>query len=223
MNDKYNRDIQEAFLKSAFKEAAELEFSEMGKNAENVKYPTDRQKREIERAIKKTKKKKTSVLRYIAATIAIVFSLTFAVLMLQPTVRAAIIDVVVEFFEDYLNIKLAPDTKKEFPLGDYTITYIPEGYTLTDSKDTQISNLRTFSKGDNVFSIYYYSHSIEKTSINILSNSYYEITINGMKGYYIEYKDPDMNNLIWGDDTYSFSIRGTLPKKELIKIAENIK
>ena len=222
MKNKYDEALGEAFLKSAFKEAAELEFSEISKTDVDIKYPTDKQQREIGRAIAKKKNSAVSKIWRAVAMIAIVFCLTFGVLMLQPTVRASVLDVVITFFEDYLNINLGSnEPTANYPLGDYTITYIPNGYILTDSKDTLLHNTKTFSDNKNELNIYYYNSPYKK--VNVDNESLSEIKIGELHGYFIEHENPELNNLIWGNENYYFSIRSALPKKEMIKIAENIK
>ena len=222
MKNKYDDALGETFLKSAFNEAAELEFSEIGKTDVDIKYPTEKQQREIERAMSKNKNTTATKIWRAVAMIAIVFCLTFGVLMLQPSVRASVLDVVITFFEDYLNIELGSSIPSvNFPLGDYTITYIPEGYMLTDSKDTLVSKVKTFSSGENELVIYYYDTPYNK--VNVGNENLTEVTIGDLHGCFIEYQNPNINNLIWGNENYYFSIRSTLSKKEMIKIAENIK
>ncbi len=221
MKNKYDEALGEAFLKSAFKEAADLEFSKIDETDVDIKYPTDRQRHAIERAISKGRKTTVSRGWRAVAMIAIVFCLSFSAIMFQPKVRASVLDVFVTFFEDYLSINFGYNSPPvAFPLGDYTITYIPKEYGLVENKDTIISNFKSFSNGRDYIYIYHYNTPVGLSEDNTRLS---KITIGDMNGYFLEYEEPESNNLVWGNENCHFSIKSTRSKEEMIKIAENIK
>ena len=86
MKNKYDDALQEAFLKRAIQEAAELDIAELEAMDVEVIPPTDKQRREIAREIRRAEKKGTSFkgISRAVAVIAIAFSITFAVPFAQP-------------------------------------------------------------------------------------------------------------------------------------------
>ena len=228
MKNKYDDALREAFLKSAFKEAAALDLAELESKDVEIRYPSKKQKRDIERAIRKVEHTNSVGFGRISravAMIAIVCCLALGAIMLQPTVRASVWDVVVSFFEKYLSVDFDTDRQvAEYKLGEYVIGYIPDDYHLDEAHDNSLKSDMIFKNiGDNTISLCLYNTPFSKADADIENGRIENVSIGNAAGYIITYASEDMVQLVWGDDLNTFIIRSNIPEKEIIKIAKNIK
>ena len=100
--------------------------------------------RKAERKYYNKKMKQSSgthaVLRKIAACILICLSVGFAALMAIPTVRAAVWDSVVNFYEKYIKFDFNVAAIGEETIGDYTLRYVPDGFVRTAVVENDAKN-----------------------------------------------------------------------------------
>ena len=225
MKSKYQAALQEAFLKSAFEEAAEQEIAELEAMDIEIPEPTEKQRRELERALRLAEKKGSGASKFkrIVAVIAVFFSLSFVLLMFQPTVRASVLDTVVSFFEKYVLFAFNDELQVSYSIGDYTITYIPKGYELTDEKDIPIKSERVFSDGENSIGICLYYTGFNSFSADEGISPVDYLEIGEFKGYLAINNDANTGKLVWGNTSITFTISGIINEEEFIKIAKNIK
>ena len=225
MENKFDDAIKEAFLKSAIKEAAAQDIAEIEAMTEEVPAFTDKQRREIERAIRREERRGTgaAVFRRAVAMFFAVFAVAFALLMTQPTVRASVIDTVVSFFEKYVLFAFNDEPRVSYAIGDYTITYIPEGYELVSENDTPFKVTRFFSNGENEVGIYWYKTPFNKANMDEKILSEKEEKIGELSGYHMYDSENDLNKLVWGDESHTLMVSGQVSEKEIVKIAQNIK
>ena len=226
MKNKYE-DIKEAVLKSAFKEAAEQDLAELEAMDIEILYPTEKQRRDIERAAKKAERKASPRFGRVwraVAMIAIVCCLGCGLLMAQPSVRASVWDVVTSFFEKYFTFGYDNDAaNKTYNIGEYTITYIPAGYEIIDRQELPHKVALAFNNGDAELLVVLYTTSFNQVSGDNENASVKTITIGDMDGYLIKESDTGVYKLVWGDSQHTFTIKASVLEKEIIKIAENIK
>jgi len=226
MSEKMNDKINETILREAFKEAAEQEIAELEAMDIEVPSPTEKQRKEIEKAIQNSARRpKWNVHRFwkCAAMIAITFCVAASVILFQPKVRASVWDFVVSFYEKYLSFdfdKKEPSVEYEF--GDHVITYMTEGFILTDTQANPLKTILNFTNGEESIRITSYKTELTSLSLDFGQAVKKDLTINGCSGYIVSQKDSGMKWLAWGDDSKAFLIKSTISEKELKKIAENI-
>ena len=156
-------------MKSAFKEAAAQDIAELEAMDIEICYPTEKQRREIERAARKVERKASSGFGHAwraVAMVVIVCCIGCGVLMMQPSVRASVWDVVVSFFEKYFTFDANGDAPRyEYPIGDYMIGYVPAGYELQDQQETPYKVAISFksNEGEFLISVYTIPFSREST------------------------------------------------------------
>lgn len=227
MKYKYDDAVFEAFLKSAFQEAAAQDIAELEAMDIEIRYPTEKQRREIEREIRRAERKASSRVRRAwrtVAMIAIVCSLTFGMLMIQPSVRASVFDVVVSFFEKYLSFSFNADTQNAtYAMGEYTITYVPGEYILKDKQEDLVKTVLTFKNGESALFIYLYPTPFSQAYEDNENATTEAVTVGDMQGYLMQYDNNSVKKLIWGDEKHTFTVRGAISEDEILKIAKNIK
>lgn len=226
-NEKLQEAINEAVLQAAFTEAAEQELAELEAMDIEVPQPTEKQRKEVEKAMRDTcrkEKRGTSRVWRAVAMFAIFFCVAASIIMIQPTVRASVWDFIVSVYEKYLSFDFdEEETNANFEFGEHTITYIPNGYIGGDVQNTPLKSKITFTNPEEAFSITVFPTAISSLNVDREQGTTESLRINDYSGYIVQYEETEQKELIWGDDTYTFIIRGSLSKKEMIKIAENIK
>lgn len=180
--------------------------------------------KKINRKVKLTKSLKSAfhTLAKAAAFVGIGLGISFTALLFNSEVRATCYNVVVNFYEKYVEILIHPSTSdKEVYI---TAGYIPEGYTLTDNDtDKYMSTLVYHSmKGEQLF-IQYSQFNVNQ-QIDVENYQIRTITIGSATAKLFSALEPDFSNmLILYSDNGSYTIIANLSEDELIKIAENIK
>ena len=226
MKNKYE-DIKEAVLKSAFKEAAEQDLAELEAMDIEILYPTEKQRRDIERAAKKAERKASPRFGRVwraVAMITIVCCLGCGLLMAQPSVRASVWDVVTSFFEKYFTFGYDNDAaNKTYNIGEYTITYIPAGYEIIDRQEQPIKTILNFNNGHQDLLVFLYTTPFNQISGDNENTTVKGVMIGEQKGCFVKESNTDVYKLIWGNDNHTFTIKAAMAEKEIIKIAENIK
>ena len=229
MKSKYEDALQEALLKSAFREAAEQDLAELEEKAKqlDIRYLSDKQLRALERLERREERKASARGNggwRAVAMIAVVFSLMFGLLLTQPTVRASVLDTVVSFFEKYLSFGFgAEEPAVEYALGEYTVTYLPEGYELIDKQEQPHKVKMTFSNGEAELHVILYWTALRQADGDNENATVKSVTIGDYDGWLVQATDSTFIKLIWGDDHHTFTIQGDLTGKEILKIAENIR
>lgn len=226
MKNKYDDALQEAFLKSAFEEAARQDIAELEAMNIEVRYPTEKQKREIQREIRKVERGSSrgfSRFGRAVAMIAIVCCLVFGTIMTQPAVRASVWDVVVSFFEKYLSFDFDKnETEYGYQIGDYQVTYVPDGYILDGAHKNPLKESLDFKNGNNTMCIVLYPSPFNTQNIDIESGKNKSVSIGDYSGYLISYDDSERKELTWGNGQVTFFVRGIVSEKEILRIAESI-
>lgn len=226
MNEKLQEAINEAVLKAAFAEAAEQDIAELEAMDIEVPSPTEKQRKEVEKAICNIdRKKRHSANRAwrAVAMIAIVFCVAASIIMVQPTVRASVWDFVVSFYEKYLSFDFDEEEPLlEYEFGEHSITYLPNGYQLIERSENPLKMETIFSDGESTIIIWYYDTELNALNFDYGDAEKKDLTINNVAGYLISQKDSATKWLMWGDESSSFIIKATISEKELKKIAENV-
>lgn len=159
----------------------------------------------------------------IAVTFLIISSIILTTVMSVEALRAKIFKVIKEIYKELTSISFIvdnDDSNIDFIVME--AEYIPKGFDKIDTEKLYTMIFITYKNEDGEEIIYKQNKITNGTSIIDTENAEIEnIVINGYKGQ-IVYKN-ETNHLIWLDNEYLYSIRSTIEKEELIKMAESIK
>lgn len=156
---------------------------------------------------------KTIKVMLIAATLSALLLTAFVI----PSSREFIID----NFDIFSRYKLT-ESNNNAVSGEITVGYIPEGFKLTNERVSSrtIINEHTDSNGG-VFIITKSTSSTEAI-FDTETGEIERIVVDGQE--YVFYIDKNNYKfLVWNKNDYVYQIDGTLPKNELLKIAETVK
>lgn len=221
--------VFDAVLTEAFKETFERDISAIEKKYENKNFNDVKRKKyeKCERRVLRDKERGQSGFYYYAAktvvSLLIVFSLNFGLMMAFPSVRAEALNTVVGFFEKYLSFNFSNDSVSPTQVGIYSLGYVPNGYTLTESFETDSISSYTFQNDSgNTFDFNYGPSASYSPQFDTEKATSETISINGTEVYLITNKSDGMNAAIWSKDDEVFIVKGDLNIKEIEKIIENI-
>ncbi len=160
--------------------------------------------------------------RFTTTTIKVMLiAATLSALLLTAFVIPSSREFIIDNFDIFSRYKLTESNNNAIN-GEITVGYIPEGFKLTNENvlSRLIMNDYTDSNGG-VFIVSKYSSST-KVEFDTETGSIENLNINGRE--YIFYVDENNYNfLVWSVNDYVYQIDGTLPKDELLKIAESVK
>ena len=211
-------------LKEAVKKVDEYYINSLPKN-DDIEYQfSKRFQRRMKKLVKQSMKKENSVRRtFVNKRIAVVFISIFILLassMNVSAVRRAVFEFISYVYEKYTEIiyeNSKPITKGEFT--PFTPSYIPEGFTIS-LEDLDGSVYLEYIKNDD-YIIYEQKNKEDVTShINTEGIKVEDTEINGNPAIY--YSNYGVQNLIWHDELYMYSISSTLNKEEVFRIAMTI-
>ncbi len=235
MNEELNEGIFDAALKKAFCDYTDnLLDSFPDCETLSEKYPlSKKEERFFERIMKEKKYGKPLALVYLsrAAVIFLCFvTLAAAVMLSSPTVRAAVKNVFMQWFEKYTLftfVQTEPGKDDFQNVEDVKIGYIPEGYELGFEDKMPMA-----------FTYIYYSRDNDPDKdimINIFKNEttdlftdnerseYTKMNINGHESWLIYDEANVGGTIIIVGNKISVTVDANVEKDELIKIAESIK
>ena len=164
-----------------------------------------------------------SLIGKIAAAFLVLVIITTTVLFSVEASRNYIFNAFLEWNKKNTTITFTDDsTQNEF--DKYSINYIPNGFTISNIDNDDISRFYTYINDKNVI-IYItltYAESV-KLGVDNENTKQSIIMINNNKAYLFEsIKTSGMNILVWNDGKIAFEITSIIRTDELIKIADNI-
>lgn len=233
MQNKCNEEIFDAVLQRAFFDYVKDELNSYPDNEALAEmYPLPKkEKRAFDRAAKEVKYKKSLVKVYLSRAAVIflcVIALSAGAMMFSPTVRAALKNVIVEWFDKYaLFTFVSTETGDDDfeSIEDVEIGYIPEGSVLVNNYEIpEQERMYNYSLNDSdVYMIDIFLNEISDISIDNERSQYTKTTINGHEALVVYDEENKIGDVILVGSKISVLITGDLPKDELIKIAESIK
>lgn len=148
-------------------------------------------------------------------------TVTFSV----KALREPFVSFIVETFERYTNVIFVSDKYANDKIEHFkkiTPKYIPEGYVKDSEVDGAGFCQVMYFNLDGLNYILYTQNINDATTIqaNTQGVEYDNIYINDYEG--IIYSNKGVSTIIFGTEQYAISIDTTLPREELIKIAESI-
>lgn len=231
MQDKLNEDVFDAVLQRAFCDYTDERLASYPDCSTLAKmYPLPKkEKRAFDRIAKEAEYGK-SLVRVYLVRVAVIFlciiTLGAGVMMTSTEVRAAVKNVIVEWFDKYTHFSfVATDTGSgDFEnVEDVKIGYIPDGYELINTDESSISITYVYSSNNTDLLIDIFENEASELFPDNERSKYSIIQINGHESWIIYDEENISGTLILIGSKVSVSISGSLPKKELIKIAECIK
>lgn len=186
--------------------------------------------KKIHRLIRK--EKYTNAIRFLnkylvttAVALAIILVLTFCRIMMVQEVRATVVNVIIEWFDNNTDFRF---TNQMVPQESNVLcrpSYIPYNfYEQSVERTGQITTV-IYINADKQSIYFIYSPAQAGYSFGVDNdNSYYSlVSINGVDAHLFKAKSKkDSNHLIWQDSDTSFSLISTINYTELIKMAKTI-
>ena len=234
MNEELNEGIFDAALKKAFCDYTDnLLDSFPDCETLSEKYPlSKKEERFFERITKEKKYGKPLALVYLsrAAVIFLCFvTLAAAVMLSSPTVRAAVRNVFMQWFEKYTLftfVQTEPGKDDFQNVEDVKIGYIPEGYELGFEDKVPETITYIYYPIDHNPDLYIAIDIFENDTISSwIDNEHLEYTQMNINGHevWLAYDEVSVSGTVTLIGAkISVSITGNLPKEELIKITESI-
>lgn len=221
--------IFDALLREAvaanFREKMEAMPSEEELLRENP--PSDRHVRRMKAifAMERRMRIRGTLFKYTKAAVLVICiaaTLFFALLMTNSNVRAAVRDAIVQVWEDFTSVKYDDSTVSEKSAQDFSLGYIPIGYSF----DSAVEN------GDNFLSVYTDAHNntlilnISPTALHAVDTEYrdyYTESKNGVIYHVYEAHDAEHESyVIWSHENFSFRLSGVVSVKEIMRSATSL-
>lgn len=142
-------------------------------------------------------------------------------------VRIRVFNMALTVEDKFTEINIVEETKDPtiedtfMGVGDYYLSYLPEGYSLEDSDGNDIAIFEYYSNGDS--SIIFTANSTEgQLSVQIDTEDAVlkDITIHGNEGHYVTKKGH--TSVFWIEGNTYLMISGEGDEAEIIKIAEGV-
>lgn len=229
-NNTNSNEIFEILLRDSLSEKIGHESEELSKSAVEHAFETEFSKAvgRIAKGINSEERKRIAykVTFRSLTSIACALGIVFCLLLTQPTVYAAVADVVRQVFGEYDEYSFTePDEEIAFN-AEIRPQYIPEGFTLRMVYYGEAYMSITYNAVDGREICFDYGLTSDGTGIfidneNSIHSSFAQ---NGAEYHYYETThEYGFNGLIWSRNGYHFMLSSQLELEELVKIAENIK
>ena len=158
------------------------------------------------------------------ATAAVIILLTLALggLLLVPEVRAAVVNVVIEWLDTHTSFHFTEDTPAP---TSWRPSYLPGGFYEASVIETgKITNVVYKNAEETaIYFIYAPAQAGYSFAIDNEHSDYAETSIDGIKINLFRARSPqDSNHVIWQQGSLSFGLMSTIHYQELLKMAESV-
>ena len=172
---------------------------------------------------------KRRIRRLVAAILALMIAAA-ALITFHPTIRATVQKWLRTTFGSTILYHYIEEQPAD-ALPNYSIGWLPEGYTLVDSYEDPACRYLVYQNKDEQYLYIDFNAMFDGTLNEMewdpdLKYNYMQITVNGCPAdLYIVPDQSVSSDLLWFDEDagVAFQVSGFLSKDELIRIAENIK
>ncbi len=175
---------------------------------------------------KETRNEKLIHFRKVAYRVAVVLmmciSLTFGSLLTAKAVRESIATTILEWHDKFTRIFIETDTPPT-ELPEIRFNYIPEGFELVEEESVITKSFVTHTYIQNTNYIRIKINPFDPSFIENIDNEfskYYFVKVTDTYGIWINFNDENL--LFIPKGSANFSINGTVPLEEILKIYENI-
>ena len=196
---------------------------------------------------KRVKSTRTPSWRIVLVAALLAISLIFTACMCIPKVREAIWNIIVEWYDEYIDVSFEPEnttkpdvnnppsntnTNKTPPSSiekEAVATYLPEGYYASNSVSQTMFRYVFYCdrEGNRQFRLMQTTignSDGENLKVDYEKDTVSTVSINGFEGILVSYSNsPNKYYLAWQDEEYQYWLYGTFESvSELIKIAQGI-
>ena len=231
MNSKYH--FSEEELRLAAEKSCSLMLSTIPEYDNPVCFTDDFLNR-MDRLIQKIRKKKQQrlmIMRF-AAVFVVAMLVVFTWLSVDVQAREKFFRWFKQYDNNYIhyifnNGNLEKTITDELP--NYEISWLPDGFTLSDEESFADAYLAIFENTTNQESLVFeYDILLDENTMGLFSNEIQSerLTINGMEAEIVYGSDAsESNNLTWFDESQGIilSINSTLDPETIIRIAEGVR
>ena len=229
-NNKNDDELFEALFAQAVIKSFENELAAIPPREELEKMYTfsDRHNAIMERAFKidrRRDRRKKVILWGRRAVAALVISVTVlsGALMFVPTVRAAVADVLVQWFEQFTKYSSNPEIEDVISLSAWEPTYLPDGFAKAEQITLDGTNQVFYSNSSGQEIMLTYIEGVGVISVNNERVSYRTETYNSVTYEIFESQENGTeNSVLWVVQGYSFLLNAEYSVDELIKIAQSM-
>lgn len=240
MYNKVHDEVLEGLMSAALNEYIETENKKVPDDEQLSKmYPlSKKEKRWLKRKTKEKKHNKPLALVYLSRAAVIflcIVSLSFAVLMTNSEVRAAVVDAVITWYEDHVRFDFSKSDKEPEPIikddgeefipsfNDLSIGYVPDRFELTSDEETgHHREYVYYAENGDYFVIAIYDSRTTGIGADTEYVEYEPIKINGNDGHILYNEEERYGVLIFGNSQYTVMLSAMCEKSELIEVAESI-
>ncbi len=172
---------------------------------------------------KETAKNVARLMKNGAIMIAIVFSVTFRIILTQPKVYTATGDVIKEAISGGFDKYTFQGVAEEFD-STIRLSYVPDGYKLRLAEYSDSIAFLTYEDyGGSTIAFKYGLAENTSFSIDNELHEYMEISKSGTNyNSYLAKEIGDWSSVVWQKDGYAFCIDAHLSADELVKFAESV-
>lgn len=160
------------------------------------------------------------------AVILLIALLSFGSMMaVSPTVRAAVIRWVTEWYETHIVYRFSGESNSE-KIPEYKIAAIPQAFVETDRiEDTSSASVFYEDYNGGVISFDYFYMQQGSATIVTTQENVVEVTVNGLQGQlFLPTEVKETTTIIWIDPgaNIQFAIDTTLNKDAIVDMAESV-
>lgn len=164
-----------------------------------------------------------------AAVVLLILSVGFgSLLAVSPTVRAALLQWVTEWYETHITYRYTGEDMAG-AMPQYEITELPEGYAEAESErvewpDQMIIVYRNEETGKAIYLDYVHMHQGAATDFVVEDAEILPVTVNGLDGRFFKTEKGERNLVTWIDPEHGlqFTMEAPFDKTDILHIAESI-
>ena len=160
----------------------------------------------------------------VAVVLLIITTAFFGLLLTNPEVRAAVGNVVVEWFEKFTSITFS-NNESNAEIKELRVKYLPDGYSLTSMDDMVNLALIIYSddSGNQIKFMYQPGNNASNISIDNEHHIIENYSMNGHDAFLAISENNNFDNgIIFVYESNIVEIWGKIPIDELIKMAESV-
>jgi hypothetical protein len=164
---------------------------------------------------------------FVNAKAAVIFicvtaTLTFALMMTNPEVRAAVRNAVVSFYEGFTRVEFEEPHNDEKEAQGFSPRHIPHGFELTHSEILGFNYLAIYENADGNIIILDIGPP-DAINVDNDEHTYYEETHDGVIYHIHEALDEDkFTSVMWTNKGFMFSLKGNARKEEFMDMARSM-
>lgn len=226
--DKAREAYYEALVKQAFAELVQNEADSLLPNDAYDIVPSERHVRRMNALFAQQRRKKfmhraVSAARRSVAAIFITLGIVFALLMLNPQVRAAVVDFVIEVYETFTHFQFTKEDKSIEEAAWYP-EWLPVGFVLDRENKNGEQTRVVFRNGDTRIYLQYSSSTYSAFDSDNEARDFTSTTKDNVIYQYGQLSgDPGTNQVVWEQSGYTFFLTSSIDIDDMLKIAESVK